>query len=121
MKGCDGIMNTSLKRHEFDQNLLKAWKNNPLRIIGTLSKCHQKPTFIAQSLSGGLVKAFCSQCKSEGYFSFEEFKALRLWVACPTCNKLMSAGMVEPKDKNYVFICKDCGVYIRLADILPNH
>jgi hypothetical protein len=113
-------MNTSLRRHQFDENTMKGWKSSPLRIIGaTLSLCHQKPTFVVQAMTGGFVTADCSECGKTRTITFDEFRDLKLWVACPSCEKQMSAEMVPPKDKNYGFICKNCNIYIWLSDLLP--
>jgi hypothetical protein len=108
-----------LRHLAWDVDTQKAWKSHPIRVIGPrVSTCCGAPTLVVQGMQGGFVNANCSKpgCNKKATLSRDEFEALSLWVSCPECRGRMVAGMV---DKNYAYTCADCGVYVRLADLLP--
>jgi DNA-directed RNA polymerase subunit M/transcription elongation factor TFIIS len=70
-------------------------------------------------MDGGFVTANCSECgssKTNQPLKEAEFKRLGVWVGCPRCSKCMEPVLIAT---NYVFACKNCGVYIKLASLLP--
>jgi len=108
-----------LSHYSWSPETRQAWKSYPVRVVGpSPSGCCQQRTLLVQSMEGGFVTANCSKpgCNNKAYLSWDQFEALNLWVACPECRAGMLAAMVE---MNYVYTCAGCGIYIRLADLLP--
>ena len=107
-----------MRHSEFDNQTSSGWKSYPVRIMGPrVSRCHNKPTLLVQSMQGGFVTANCSECGEKTNLSFYEFRELQLWVSCPQCRKRMSQYIT--KEENYGYQCSSCAIYIWLADLLP--
>ncbi len=99
-------------------NLRAAWKEYPIRVFGPrLSRCHNKPTFLVQSMTGGFVTANCSECGNSATLSNDEFRDLKLWVGCPKCKGRMKDEILG--DRNYGYRCERCRIEIILSDLLP--
>jgi NAD-dependent SIR2 family protein deacetylase len=106
-----------MRRYEYDKDICDGWQSYPIRLTTeSLTECHKQPAVLVQSMEGGFVTANCWKCEKSIYLSEYEFKRLPVMVSCPECKNIMISKMV---DKNYCFVCEDCELYIRLADLLP--
>jgi hypothetical protein len=109
-----------MKHYAADATTQAAWKSHPIRIRGPRSSpCCAQPTILVQGMRGGLVNANCSKvgCNGKDNLTRDEFEGLDLWVDCPGCRRKMLPDMIE---KNYVYACRSCALYVRLADLLPS-
>ena len=107
-----------MREHKITTVQRENYRNFPIRITGrNLSKCHNAPTFIVQSMDGGFVTSNCSKCGEKEPLSYDAFQSLELWVACPTCKEAMIPEMIE---KNYCYVCKSCNEFIKFSDLLPH-
>ena len=109
----------SLRHYAWSDAIQESWKSYPVRVRGARpSKCCGRRTLLVQSMEGGFVTANCSRpgCNEKAMFSETDFEALELWVSCAECRSPMRAAMV---DKNYAYVCDNCSLYVRLADLLP--
>lgn len=102
-----------------------AWKSYPIRLTveGDLSRCCRKTLLLVQSKENGDVKADCSQCAEQHYFTWSQFQSLRVWVSCPECRRAMQPNFVQNLSGspiNYGYECETCSVFIWLADLLPH-
>jgi len=67
-------------------------------------------------MEGGYVTRNRPRCGDKDTLPEDAFFKLSLWVACPTCKQEMTAQLIE---KNYIYACDKCQLFIRLADLLP--
>lgn len=110
-----------MRRYEYSKSDQDSWKSYPIRLTTSrVSRCHDKPEVLVQSMEGGFVTANCIQCGKSDTLSQDEFKKLAVLVACPECRKAMRADYVPDSSKNYGYCCESCSVYIWLADLLPH-
>jgi len=101
------------------RDYLKKWKSNPLRVFIPCRKCGKDTAELYQQLEGGLIKARCFECNNPLQpFSKDDFKFLPPYP-CPECGKEMKPEQLKIDYANACYTCKDCDVYIRLADLLP--
>ena len=106
-----------MREYNYDEGELAGWKTYPVRVKGQhLSKCHQAPTLMVQSMEGGYVTANCSKCGNKSSVSQADFDSLQLWVSCPECRGRMVPCIYR---KNYGYSCEDCDLFVRLAHLLP--
>lgn len=119
-------MSEPLTYFKFSAETMAGWKTYPVRIRGPLpSTCHQAPTLLVQSMSGGFVSANCSVCGSRDLLRYAEFLNLGLWVGCPQCKQVMDPTLLSEirgggrLAGNYGYVCSPCRLFILLADLLP--
>ncbi len=107
------------KPYPIDENIVRMWKNFPVRISGhSTSRCCHKPTILVQSMQGGYVSRDCPECGNPTTLPEEVFlEKLDLYVACPICRARMVAEILF--NKNYGYTCQACKIYIDLASLLP--
>jgi hypothetical protein len=112
--------------HKFTPAELAGWKTYPVRVGGPrLSKCHQAPTLLVESMEGGFVTANCSKCGGKDVLRLEEFQGLGLWVGCPLCRASMNSQLLSKISGsavgagNYGYTCFGCRICIYLSDLLP--
>ena len=109
------------QRHSVTLDIQTSWRTYPIRIVApTLSRCHRKPSLLAQSINATFVEGACTQpgCGRLTSLSVTGFKQLDLWVVCPKCGRRMSNEMPV---SGYGFSCGACHLYVPLADLLPRH
>ena len=107
-----------MKRYTYNPETAHGWKSYPIRVVGPgKSPCCEQPKILVESSEGGFVPSNCSKCGEKDNLSIEEFKSLGIWVVCPECRRKMEP--VQNSEKNYVFECRQCEIYIWLADLLP--
>jgi phage FluMu protein Com len=108
-----------MKEFPMDTSVREIWKLFPLRIRGPrISRCHQAPTLLVQSMKGGKVTQNCYKCGELDTITQKEVDDLHLWIACPECNEPMRSTSVDHHG-TYGYMCDACQVCIRLADLLP--
>lgn len=119
-----GMGGPRLRRHSYDRSSMAGWRSYPVRVqIRRLSRCCDAPMLLVQSMAGGFVRPNCSRCGTAETLGLSELLDLPLWVRCPECRDRMVAGHVPNSHgamKNYGFSCRQCGVYIWLADLFPH-
>ena len=108
-----------LRPYPIDERIIEMWKVYPVRIFGhSISRCHEKPTILVQSMQGGYVSRNCSECGSPTTLPADVFlQKLDLYVACPSCRARMDAEILF--NKNYGYTCRACKICIDLASLLP--
>jgi hypothetical protein len=109
-----------MRRYEYDKDICDGWKSYPIRITGAVdrvSKCCRTILAFVQSMEGGFVTANCLKCGRKETIIEDEFKKLPFICCCPECKHVMKAETIE---KNYCYVCHNCNLYIRLADLLPH-
>jgi len=104
-----------MNHYRIDPETHKAWRKYPLRLPGPKCARCDEPTFLFQKSAGGFVKGKCPECGEEQNLS--DFMGLRLWVACPQCQKRMEPAVLP--DLNYGYKCEGCKLFVWLADLLP--
>ena len=107
-----------MREHPISPKVRELWKTLPLRIQANWeSECCGIPTLLVQSMDGGYVTRNCSDCGEKATLPNHAFlNDIDLWVSCPECRERMEPDMVE---KNYAYVCASCGVWIKLASLLP--
>jgi ribosomal protein S27E len=109
-----------MRRYEYSESDQDGWKSYPIRVTTSrVSRCHNKPEVLVQSMEGGFVTANCTQCGNSDTLPHDEFKKLAIYVACPECRKEMVATLLRSTN-NYGYECEPCSEYLRLADLLPH-
>jgi hypothetical protein len=109
-----------MREYPVDPSVREIWKLYPIRLSnGSKSSCCRYPTVLVQSMEGGFVTRNCPKCGKPETLSEEDFMALDLWVACPSCRKPMDAGRLA--HSNYGYTCRACDISIRLAALLPRY
>lgn len=107
-----------MRRYEYDKDRCDGWKSYPVRFtLDRLSGCCRKPLVLVQSMEGGFVTANCFKYGQRNTVSDGEFISLLLLVSCPKCKAIMPPKIIE---KNYSYVCEDCQLYVRFADLLPH-
>ncbi len=109
--------------YKFDSSARKRWKDYPIRIRSPHpSHCHNQPTWVVRSQSGGFVTANCSSCGAKETLTEHEFLNLGVCVACPNCAQMMGMQKMPSHHKapNYSFVCQSCKVFVVFADLLPD-
>ena len=108
-----------MEKFIYDKTTCDGWKSYPIRIIvpDRVCKCHGTRLVLVQSMEGGFVTANCFECNKKELIGENELKKLPIVCCCPKCNKVMTGELVE---KNFCYTCKNCNLYIRLADLLPH-
>jgi len=107
-----------MREYSVNPNIREMWRKYPVRLWGlSNSSCCDLPTVLVQSMDGGFVTRNCPKCGEKELLPEVDFKSLGLWVACPECKKPMVAGRLPLS--NYGYICEDCDLGIKLADLLP--
>lgn len=85
-----------------------------LKLYGSISYCHQKPSLIVRSREGGFVTQNCLECGKPRTLPFSE------------CPQLLCGGCQNPLElfidsfKNYAYKCSRCNTSFELATIIPS-
>lgn len=84
-----------------------------LKLYGSLSYCHQRPSIIVRSMEGGFVTQNCTQCGNKRTLPFDELPDL----ICGECEKDLIPFINN--DQNYAYKCSSCETTYILADLVP--
>jgi len=84
-----------------------------LKLYGSLSYCHQKPSLIVRSREGGFVTQNCLKCGKPRSLSFTELPEL----LCGECENDLVPFINA--DHNYAYRCPNCDTSFELASIVP--
>ena len=79
-----------------------------------LSKCCTKEAIVVQSRPGGFISQNCLKCGKSDYINEQSLPDLD----CDFCGQALE---VEKVDKNYFYICKQCGRKWKLGDNVPHY
>ena len=94
-------------------------KPNLICVIIPCRKCGEKSAKLYQLLSGGFIHTRCSACGADNSFYKEDFEFLPSYL-CPECHGQMKPEQLKEDGMNACYTCRNCDLYIRLADLLPN-
>lgn len=92
---------------------------NPIRVVIQCRKCKEESAELYQYLPHGLIQTKCSACGKDNWFNMAEFKLLPP-PPCPECHKEMKPEQLKEDGMNACYTCRDCDLYIRFADLLPD-
>ncbi len=106
-----------MRIHQVENAVMAAWRAYPIRVVSRqLSRCCQSSRLLVRNeLAEGWIDAICAVCGKNEFLRHAEFEELDLWVQCPICQNRAEPGRQE----FYGFYCAECGVFLRLADLLP--
>ena len=84
-----------------------------LKLYGSISYCHQRPSLIVRSREGGFVTQNCLECGKPRTLAFSELPEL----LCGECED----DLIPFKNNhgNYAYQCSKCGTSFELASIVP--
>lgn len=117
-----------LQTHKFAAECRVRWRDYPVRIIGPMSKCHEAPTLLVRSMTGGFVTANCTECGEPQSINMNEFEAAHMttWISCPVCRRRMEIGKLaeiregRKRAGNYGYSCGNCNICFLAGEILPD-
>jgi hypothetical protein len=115
------IREKNMRRFKVGKSACDGKQFNPIRVVIPCRKrkCGKESAQLYQLLSGGLIHTRCSACGKDNPFYKEDFEFLPPYL-CPECHKEMKPEQLKEDGMNACYTCRDCCLYIRLADLLPD-